>query len=276
MTRTSTPLPLEKWAEYPRLIRKGLRPGETASLVEDLKNLFDSSYRKDPNGCWIWNGSKGWYGRAKIPRCGYVMAHRLSLYLIGVCLDGLNSLHKCDNPPCVNPEHLFPGTQKDNARDMVNKGRDFYSKYPHLIRRGEDNPRSILKEFQVRSAINMIRSGDPLWLISERLSVSLCSIQKIKSGNNWRHISNGKITAQNTNRKRRYFGQKRNPNGNYSDPPIHRGEDAHNSVLTPAIVIEARNMREDGYGLQEIADHFSVNISATSAAIYRRTWKHIP
>jgi len=77
-----------------------------------------------PEDCWEWqaNLAKGygvfWFG--KIP----MMAHRLSwMMLRGPIPEGMNVLHKCDNRKCVNPNHLFLGTQSDNVQDMFCKGR---------------------------------------------------------------------------------------------------------------------------------------------------------
>lgn len=77
----------------------------------------------DPNsGCWLWDGyvNRGGYGRF-----GEGYAHRYSYEkLVGVIPPGLFVLHKCDVPSCVNPNHLWLGTQADNLADMRNKGRD--------------------------------------------------------------------------------------------------------------------------------------------------------
>jgi hypothetical protein len=77
--------------------------------------------------CWLWLGHLQRYGRFKpqgIRNSPQVLAHRYSYELhFGPIPIGMNVLHKCDNPACVNPDHLFLGTQKDNVIDMMNKGR---------------------------------------------------------------------------------------------------------------------------------------------------------
>lgn len=81
------------------------------------------------NNCWIWQGSLDAYGYGKISSGGRshkrdIRAHRLSYEMrFGLIKDGNVICHTCDNPSCVNPNHLFEGTQKDNVRDMVRKGR---------------------------------------------------------------------------------------------------------------------------------------------------------
>jgi len=75
--------------------------------------------------CWLWNGAKNWagYGRLKFER-SYFLAHRLAYAATkGVVPKGMRVLHRCDTPACVNPDHLFLGSQADNVRDMCSKGR---------------------------------------------------------------------------------------------------------------------------------------------------------
>jgi hypothetical protein len=77
------------------------------------------------NGCHEWNGArtKGGYPRVDFEGRGYY-AHRLVLESkIGKLKPGICALHSCDNPPCINPNHIFAGTKKDNSEDMTQKGR---------------------------------------------------------------------------------------------------------------------------------------------------------
>lgn len=77
-------------------------------------------------GCWVWKNNKDRdsYGRVRIGGRKTTGAHRLSyITFVGQIPNGMRVLHKCDNPSCVNPEHLFLGTHSDNMRDMYNKRR---------------------------------------------------------------------------------------------------------------------------------------------------------
>lgn len=92
--------------------------------------------------CWVWtrstNGSG--YGQITMPRAGAPMlAHRVSWLLhYGPIPAGLFVCHRCDNPPCIRPEHLFLGTNRDNSRDMGAKGRAGATRHPERVPRGAE------------------------------------------------------------------------------------------------------------------------------------------
>lgn len=93
------------------------------------------------NGCWLWTAGKhkDGYGNFRWNDSAQ-LTHRISYQLAyGEFDPSLNVLHSCDNPPCVNPHHLFLGTHADNMRDMVRKGRDHGHRYKsgehHLMRK---------------------------------------------------------------------------------------------------------------------------------------------
>jgi hypothetical protein len=97
-----------------------------ASILGRFWSHVDKTTGHGPNGeCWIWIGatdSKG-YGSTHI-RKKTTSAHRASyIHTFGSIPDGMQLCHRCDTPLCVNPSHLFPGTQQDNINDMMKKGR---------------------------------------------------------------------------------------------------------------------------------------------------------
>jgi hypothetical protein len=90
-----------------------------------------------PNACWLWTASltSNGYGQIRVPELNRpVVASRVSLFLQNGKWPSGDACHKCDNPPCVNPSHLFDGTRADNMQDCSRKGRVYT---PSL--RGTDN-----------------------------------------------------------------------------------------------------------------------------------------
>lgn len=93
--------------------------------------------QEDEDSCWPWIGTVngGGYGYFKIRPYGNVAAHRFAYELErGIIPDGLEICHRCDNPPCVRPSHLFAATHADNLTDSRNKGRLFGKKHIAAIR----------------------------------------------------------------------------------------------------------------------------------------------
>lgn len=98
-------------------------------IFKPLAQRFSEKVSPEPNtGCWFWTGALNTQGYGVINKggnSGVMYAHRFSLQMkLGRELaDGECALHRCDTPSCVNPAHLFLGSLKDNAQDMLSKGR---------------------------------------------------------------------------------------------------------------------------------------------------------
>lgn len=146
------------------------------------KKRFFENIKKE-KGCWVWTGlkNKQGYGRMTIKKKDK-LAHRFSWEMyFGDIPDGMFVCHKCDNPPCVNPKHLFVGTRFDNARDMVSKGRNRDDK-------GSKHPSAKLTEEQVLLIRKRLEAGEMQINLAKEFNVHKCTISMIKRRENWRHI----------------------------------------------------------------------------------------
>jgi len=135
--------------------------------------------------CWEWQGSHdiGGYGflrnsNGKNKRLTHFMWE--SIPNNPKILPGLVLCHKCDNPPCINPYHLFLGTRKDNAMDMAEKGRSL---------RGERSPLAKLKQSEVEEIIALAKSGEMTQIqMAKKFGVAPQTVGAIVDGTNWKHI----------------------------------------------------------------------------------------
>jgi len=138
-----------------------------------------------PNDCWPWTGSvmkAGWHGQWRTSAGKIEPTHRGAWRLMkGDIPAGMSVLHKCDNPICCNPSHLFIGTQSDNARDMWDKGR---AKPKTNV--GSAHGMSKLTEDLVRDIRSSKESGVD---IARRLGLSATTVCDIRKRRTWKHLS---------------------------------------------------------------------------------------
>jgi HNH endonuclease len=127
-------LPLAKYRSHQAIYVHGHNP--SAVLVrENIVKRFWARVRKT-DACWEWTGSTRHFGHGHLNVSGRrVLAHRFSWELAnGPIPPGLQINHHCDNPPCVRPDHLYLGTQADNTRDRVERGRSRGGRRPSARR----------------------------------------------------------------------------------------------------------------------------------------------
>lgn len=131
------------------------------------------------SSCWFWLGSKHPRGYGAFRGGSTNKAHRYSYeHFIGPIPDGMSVCHRCDNPSCVNPEHLFVGTHTDNMKDKMSKGRG-----NHLV--GSLHPRSKLTEQDVIA----IRADSRKQIeIAAAYGIKQAQVSEIKRRVAWSHI----------------------------------------------------------------------------------------
>jgi len=161
---------------------KGVPPLSREQIIQKFETFFE----KPAEGCWVWTGGKNEHGYGKFNvNCGTDKAHRISwIIYVGPIPRGQHVLHRCDNPPCVRPDHLFIGTARDNRIDCKQKGRDFSP--PHY--RGEENSKAKLYERDVMEIRELIARGFVQAEIARRFNVTPQNIRSIRLRITWRHI----------------------------------------------------------------------------------------
>lgn len=145
------------------------------------KDRLETKFIVTP-GCWLWTGMRhpDGYGRMVMERKSY-LAHRVAFeHYNGPIVDGLCVRHKCDNPRCVNPDHLELGTHTDNMRDKHARGRARFSD-----RRGTRNTQVKLTEDQV---LRIREDKRTLKAIAAEYGISEASASLIRRKKNWTHL----------------------------------------------------------------------------------------
>jgi hypothetical protein len=140
------------------------------------------------DGCWLWKSRSrissgyGWFG---VAAGNMWVASRYSWFLhYGPIPEGLFVLHHCDVRLCVRPDHLFLGTQLDNIRDAIAKGRR-----SHVGARGERNGRSRLTEIQVQEIRRRYAAGERTMALAREFGVHRDTVRRILSGIRWNHAA---------------------------------------------------------------------------------------
>jgi hypothetical protein len=141
--------------------------------------------RVDRTGeCWPWMEYRGHFGHGRVKFGGKTYpAHKIAWMLThGPVPDGICVLHRCDNPACCNPDHLFLGTKGDNNRDRDAKGRT-----AHQV--GSSHGLSKLTEDQVREMRRLRAEGWTLAALAGRYDVIFQNVSMIVLRKSWRHVA---------------------------------------------------------------------------------------
>jgi hypothetical protein len=156
-----------------------MKRGQHMNREKAIKRFW--SKVKKTSGCWLWMGFRlGGYGYwvAGYGICGAPQVHHVSWFLANKRKPRDQVFHTCDNPPCVNPDHLFEGSNADNVADKVRKGRQA---------RGEMGRHKL-----TTAQVQMIRwLGDHGWnrrRLSEKFGISQPHVSFILLRRSWKHV----------------------------------------------------------------------------------------
>lgn len=221
-------------------------------MIDSLPDRIQRKIWPEPmSGCWLWGGSlnkKNGYGVSSVGG-RHVRVHRLVFeHCNGRIPDGLCVCHRCDNPACCNPDHLFLGRHLDNMADMKKKGRR--APMPEPDTAGEKSGRACLTDQQVLSIAGRIVRGESTRAIAKEHGVPTQVITGIRSGKTWVSVTGGDLR-----------------------PRIQRRD---GSKLCTESVLEILEAVRSGESQQSVADRFRVDRSLVGQIVAGRAWKHVP
>jgi Mor family transcriptional regulator len=212
----------------------------------NLLPCFQFKYTINPvTNCWIWTGSTNIDGYGHL-RCQGKMyqAHRVAYFLHHKTIDSREVCHTCNNPPCVNWEHLYLDTHIGNMKHMQSEGR-------RISFKGEENPRAKLTKQQVLEIRQIYKSGQPYKELADKYDVTPELIGQIVRGDIWRHIG-GPLHQHN-----------------YTASHIHVYK------LTEEDVIEILAKYKAGYRQCDLAKEYNVADATIHRILNGISWKHI-
>lgn len=219
-----------------------------------LDKYFDRWIPEPNTGCWLWFGARsGEYGSV-FEGGEQLAAHRMAYE----DANGVGSLglllvrHRCDNPPCVNPDHLLSGTKSDNLNDAYERG--FI-----VAVRGEKHPRSRLTEKQVMSMRELAKTL-PVYQIAPMFDVPYSVADHAITGNSWTYLPGAVANPI----KDRRLGQ-----------PGKKGEDAGRVLLSGDDVRSIRSRLAAGDRSKDLADEYGVHPATIGGIKSGRNWSHL-
>lgn len=221
----------------------------------EKKRFYQKMKISSGNKCWEWVGAMSGNGYGNFGFKGKTdKAHRVSwvIHNLNAIPEGMCVCHKCDNRACVNPNHLFLGTQQENMLDMVKKGR-----HVSPDQSGEKHPRTKLTTRCVRNIRSLIAMGASCKKMASIYKLDSRAISSIKIGKTWKNVA-----AMDGLQK-------------YLDSIKWVGSRSSFAVLKNEDVIKIREELKRGKSGRSLAREYNVDPTTISFIKNRKTWKHI-
>lgn len=158
-------------------------------MKKTIAETFDDHWILDPvRGCHIWQRagakSKPFYGKLSV-NGKLKLAHRYAWERKnGLMPAHLQACHSCDNPPCVNEAHIFPGTDQENKQDALRKGRGRRG-----VHKGEANAKAKLTAHDVKVIRRRVARGETQTAVAADYNLHKTNVQCICSKKTWRHVA---------------------------------------------------------------------------------------
>lgn len=222
------------------------------------EDRFEQQYEvNEETGCWEWTGTRHNFGYGQFGVDGGTMgAHRYSYKLHNDGIpDGAHICHKCNNPPCVNPDHLYAGSPKSNAQDAIEAGS-----FPHegSTKSGEENRHSHINNDDVRKMRERYANSDVTYTeLSDEYDISMGAVSRMIRGESYKDAG-GPTDIDTHSRMAR------------------RGEKANTAKLKESDVAEIRSVySNEDISMADLGDRYGVSASAVCSIVNHETWDHI-
>jgi len=245
----------KRWKKYGSTDKEILQRPWAVGNESSYEYFNRKTVKNEENNCIEWIGWRDKDGYGGAYRNGKnIRAHRFSYELfIGPIPKGKNVCHKCDNPSCVNPDHLYVGTQRDNMYDKVERDRC-------NLKCGEEAKVSRLTEAQVVEIIREKKSGTKVQRIIDKYAISKSTIMDIMQGKLWKHIDRDSIEPYKQPKK----------------DSIGRTVGNKFVKLTEKDVKDIKQKLMNNEKLKSVAEEFGVSGVFISKIRDEKVWKHIP
>lgn len=181
MTTLVCPICKRAFDVQPSVVNKGRIHCSHACRMKQRERDF-WAMADTSSDCWIWQGSKVGMGYGKTSwKSKCMRAHRLAWELVnGPIPNGLFVCHRCDNPACIRPDHLFLGTPTQNVRDMVKKARHSHGEASAKAKLTENDVREIRRRYQPRKV--------SLSQLADEYGVDTALVHRIVQNKIWTHV----------------------------------------------------------------------------------------